>query len=142
MGQVFYNVTIFSGNEKNPVTHVLVNAIDGTIYRNSRGERVYASANPEREASISGGTLNDKAISLPPPEYPAIARAAHASGEVTVEIMVNESGKVIAAHAVSGHPLLQAAAVTAARQAEFTQARLSGEPVKVRGVLTYNFVAQ
>ena len=141
-GKVFYNVTIFSGDEKNPVRHVLVNAIDGTIYRNSRGERVYASANPEREASISGGSLNDKAISLPPPEYPAIARAAHASGTVTVEIMVDESGKVIAAHAISGHPLLQAAAVTAARQAEFTPTRLNGEPVTVRGLLTYNFVAQ
>jgi len=141
-GKVFYNVTIFSGDEKNPLRHVLVNAIDGTIYRNARGERVYAYTNPEREASISGGSLNDRAISLPAPEYPAIARAAHASGTVTVEIMVDESGKVIAAHAISGHPLLQAAAVTAARQAEFSQTRLSGEPVKVRGLLTYNFVAQ
>jgi protein TonB len=61
---------------------------------------------------------------------------------VTVEITVDETGKVIAAHAVSGHPLLQAAAVAAARQASFKPTRLNGEPVKVSGALVYNFVAQ
>ena len=71
-----------------------------------------------------------------------IARAAHASGAVNVEIMIDENGAVVMAHAVSGHPLLQAAAVNAARQATFTRTRLNGEPVRVTGVLVYNFVAQ
>jgi len=86
--------------------------------------------------------LNGKAASLPLPEYPEIARRAHASGSVTVEITIDETGNVISAHAVSGHPLLQAAAVTAARQASFAPTRLNGEPVKVAGLLVYNFVAQ
>jgi protein TonB len=94
------------------------------------------------KAPISGGVLNGKAISLPKPPYPAIARAAHASGTVTVQVTIDESGKVISAHAVSGHPLLQQAAVQAALQARFTPTQLSGQPVKVTGVIQYNFVAQ
>lgn len=93
-------------------------------------------------APISGGVLNGKAISLPKPAYPPIARAAHASGTVVVQVTIDENGSVIAAHAVSGHPLLQGAAVGAARQARFSPTKLSGQPVKVTGVIQYNFVAQ
>ena len=91
---------------------------------------------------ISGGVLNGKAITLPRPEYPAVAKAAKASGNVTVEITIDEEGNVISARSVSGHPLLQSAAVTAARQARFTPTKLSGQPVKVNGVLVYTFIAQ
>ncbi|OLE55994.1 MAG: hypothetical protein AUG51_00255 [Acidobacteria bacterium 13_1_20CM_3_53_8] len=91
---------------------------------------------------IEGGVLNGKAISLPKPAYPPVARAAHATGTVVVQVTIDEEGNVIFARAVSGHPLLQQAAVQAARQAKFAPTRLSGQPVKVRGVLVYNFVAQ
>ena len=97
-----------------------------------------AAIGPER-APISGGVLNGKAISLPTPEYPPIARQAKASGTVVVQVTIDENGSVISAHAVSGHPLLQAAAVTAARQAKFSPTLLMGEPVKVTGVIVYNF---
>jgi TonB family protein len=90
--------------------------------------------------TISGGVLNGKAVSKPEPPYPSLAKAARASGTVTVQVTVDESGKVVAAKAVSGHPLLQSAAVAAARQATFKPTLLSGEPVRVTGVLTYNFV--
>jgi TonB family protein len=92
--------------------------------------------------AISGGVLNGKATSMPQPQYPAIARAAHASGAVTVQVTVDEEGNVIYAKAVAGHPLLQAAAVAAARQAKLAPTRLSGQPVKVTGTLIYNFAAQ
>jgi TonB family protein len=94
------------------------------------------------KSPIIGGVLNGRAMSLPAPDYPAIARAAHASGTVTVEVTIGEDGYVISSRAVGGHPLLQDAAVEAARQARFTPTRLSGEPVKVKGVITYNFVAE
>ncbi len=93
-------------------------------------------------APISGGVLNGKAISLPKPAYPPIARAAHASGTVVVQVLIDENGNVVSAHAVSGHPLLQAAAVGAAKSARFSPTKLSGQPVKVTGVIQYNFVAQ
>lgn len=92
--------------------------------------------------TISGGVLNGKATSLPLPEFPPIARQAQASGSVTVQVTIDEEGNVISAKAVAGHPLLQAAAVAAAQQAKFTPTRLAGQPVKVEGVVVYNFAAQ
>lgn len=93
-------------------------------------------------APISGGVLNGKALSLPKPAYPAIAKQAHASGTVVVQVTISESGSVLSAVAVSGHPLLRPAAAAAARSARFSPTKLSGQPVKVTGVITYNFVAQ
>lgn len=97
---------------------------------------------PAPRAPISGGVLNGKAISLPKPAYPAIARQAHASGTVVVQVTIDENGNVISATPVSGHPLLRGVAVQAARGARFSPTKLSGQPVKVTGVITYNFVAQ
>ena len=97
---------------------------------------------PKPKTIVSGGVLNGKATSKPPPAYPQIAKAARAAGTVTVQIVVDEQGRVISASAVSGHPLLQQAAVAAARQARFSPTLLSGQPVKVSGVITYNFVFQ
>ncbi len=88
---------------------------------------------------ISGGVLNGKAVSLPKPPYPPAARAVRASGPVTVQVLVDENGNVVSARAVSGHPLLRAAAAAAARRARFSPTMLAGQPVKVSGVLTYMF---
>lgn len=101
-----------------------------------------ATPKPTPHAPISGGVLNGKAVHLVTPPYPAIARSAHASGSVQVQVLIDENGNVVSAHAVSGHPLLQAAAVAAARASKFTPTKLSGQPVKVNGVIIYNFVAQ
>jgi protein TonB len=97
---------------------------------------------PSGSEKIEGGVLNGKALELPQPPYPPIARAAHASGTVEVQVLIDEQGNVSAAHAISGHPLLQAVSVAAARQARFTPTLLDDEPVKVTGVIRYNFVAR
>jgi len=94
------------------------------------------------ENPITGGVLNGKALALPQPAYPAIARVAHISGTVLVQVLIDEQGNVAAARAVEGHPLLQAVCVAAARQAKFTPTLLEGEPVKVAGVIQYNFVSR
>jgi periplasmic protein TonB len=94
--------------------------------------------NEENKDRLKNGSL----ISKPQPVYPPIAKAARAQGVVTVQVLVGEDGKVIAAQAASGHPLLQAASVAAARQALFTPTLLDGKPVKVSGIITYNFVLQ
>ena len=92
--------------------------------------------------SISGGVLNGKALELPKPIYPPIARQAHASGTVVVQVIIDETGNVIEARAVSGHPLLQSVCVGAARNAKFSPTKLAGQPVKVSGLITYNFIAE
>jgi periplasmic protein TonB len=91
---------------------------------------------------ISGGILNGKAISLPAPSYPDAARRARVSGVVEVEVIIDISGKVISAKALRGPGLLQQAAEMAAKQARFTPTLLSGQPMKVVGVITYNFTLQ
>lgn len=96
-------------------------------------------APPKPTAPISGGVLNGRAISLPKPGYPPVAKAARQTGTVTVQVTIDENGSVISARAVGGPPLLQAAAVQAAYGARFSPTKLSGQPVKVTGVITYNF---
>lgn len=145
--KLFYHVVIIGADGvKSTTTYVWVSATDGQILKTEKEERKErqeeGATEREPRRSINGGVLNSKATSLPAPAYPEIARSAHADGEVAVEITIDETGRVVAAHAVSGHPLLQAAAVNAARKATFSITRLSGEPVKVAGVLIYNFTAQ
>lgn len=89
--------------------------------------------------TISLGVLNSTARSLPKPPYPAAARAVRAEGEVRVQVLIGETGRVVSANAVSGHPLLRGAAVQAARSAIFNPTILAGRPVKVSGVIVYNF---
>jgi TonB family protein len=92
-----------------------------------------------RPKTISGGVLNGKAVDLPKPPYPPAARAVRATGAVTVQVTIDENGTVISASAVSGHPLLRAAAEAAARNAKFGPTLLSGKPVRVTGTIVYNF---
>ncbi len=86
------------------------------------------------------GVLNGKALKLALPAYPPAARAVRASGAVNVQVTIDEQGNVASASAVSGHPLLRAAAEDAARASTFSPTMLSGVPVKVTGVIVFNFV--
>jgi protein TonB len=86
--------------------------------------------------------LTSKAISLPQPTYPMIAKQIRAQGPVNVQILVDEQGHVLSAQAINGHPTLLAAAKEAALRARFTPTILNGQAVKVQGVITYNFVLQ
>ncbi len=97
---------------------------------------------PRPRMVVQGGVLNGKAVSKPMPVYPPIAKAARASGTIVVRIVVDESGRVESAEAESGHPLLRQPSEQAARMARFSPTLLSGQPVKVSGVITYNFVLQ
>ena len=91
---------------------------------------------------VQAGDLTAKAISMPRVAIPADAKAAGASGAVKVQVQVDESGRVISANAISGHPALRQPAINAVRKARFTPTKLSGQPVKVTGIIQYNFVVQ
>ncbi|MEP6847305.1 MAG: TonB family protein [Acidobacteriota bacterium] len=94
--------------------------------------------------TIIGGILNGKAILLPKPEYPAEARKNKVTGTVKVQVIIDETGKVVSAHTVGGidNASMRAAAEIAAQKAVFAPTLLSGSPVKVSGVINYNFVAE
>lgn len=144
---------------RNSVWHIVTGVVrtaSGDTIRivNNRGApddvpNVNANSNTSDSGDVSsrgpitaGGLLNAKAISLPQPAYPAIARVAKASGTVIVQVLVDENGNVVTARAISGHPLLQAAAVAAARSAKFAPVKLSGKRVRVSGTLSYSFVPE
>ena len=139
-GIIVYNFDC--GSENTTSTNVADESVDSSNSGNIRIGTALKSGPTRRVGSsenISGGVVNGKAISLPVPEFPAAAKAAKASGAVNVQILIDEAGNVVEANAVSGHPLLRQAAEDAARQARFAQTMLENQPVKVSGVIVYNF---
>ena len=98
-----------------------------------------AAAPPVKVLKISK-VLNSQALSLPRPIYPALARQIKVQGTVAVQVLIDENGKVISAKAVSGHPLLVPEAQKAAMGARFSPTLIGDTPVKISGVITYNFL--
>ncbi len=92
------------------------------------------------QKTVSKGVLNGEAKSLPKPLYSAAAKAVRAQGQVAVQVTIDEHGNVISAHATNGHILLRPEAERAAKNARFSPTLLSDVPVKVTGIITYNFV--
>lgn len=97
---------------------------------------------PKRTVNVSEGVIRGKALEMPKPIYPTLALQSRIQGPVNVQILIDETGKVVSAQAVKGSPMLTKAAVDAARRARFTPTKLGDQPVKVQGVITYNFVLQ
>ena len=89
---------------------------------------------------INGGVLNGRAKRLAKPPYPPEARAARVSGIASIKVQIDEDGSIFSAEPIAGHQLLLSAARQAACLSEFSPTRLQGQPVKVTGLITYNFV--
>ena len=88
---------------------------------------------------VSEGVLSGIAIDLPAPIYPEVAKRMRTFGVVSVDVVLDETGKVISATATSGPAILRKSAIQAALKARFSPTKLSGQPVKVSGVIKYNF---
>ena len=88
------------------------------------------------------GVTTGKLVSVPNPDYPAIAKSNRISGSVTVEVEIDEHGKVTSARALNGPTELRSAAEAAAMKARFTATKLSGMGVTIKGVITFNFAQQ
>jgi TonB family protein len=86
------------------------------------------------------GVASGKLVSVPQADYPEAARSKGISGKVTVEVTINEQGRVTSARAISGPAELGGAAEAAALKARFAPTKLSGTTVSVNGVITFNFV--
>jgi TonB family protein len=85
--------------------------------------------------------LNGKAIKLPKPKYPEEAKKFCASGKVEVEVTINQNGDVIDAKAVSGDEILWDLATDAAKRAKFA-GNIHINPIKIKGIIVYNFVSK
>lgn len=98
-----------------------------------------APERPKVPPVISKGVITGQATSLPQPAYPPMAKQIRVQGKVSVQVLIDEQGRVISANAIDGHPMLAPAAQKAALQARFRPTLLSDQPVKVSGVITYDF---
>jgi len=95
-----------------------------------------------KEILVRGGVLQGAVLKRVAPSYLPLAKAGRVSGRVDVEALISEEGLVIEAEVVSSPPLLWEAALKAAKQWVFKPTELSGAPVKVKGVLGFNFTLQ
>jgi periplasmic protein TonB len=73
------------------------------------------------------------------PEYPTLAKQAHIRGTVLVDAIIDEHGNVVQAHAISGHPLLIAAALKAVLQWRYEPTSLNGQPISVELEVSVTF---
>jgi hypothetical protein len=94
---------------------------------------------PETDKLTDVGLINDKALSLPPPAYPINWRKATTPIIVTVEVVIDETGRVIHSRGVEGPHELWRVAEDAARRAGFLPFRSERRPSKVKGFLKYSF---
>lgn len=74
-----------------------------------------------------------------PPQYPAVARAAHVQGTVVLRAIIAEDGTVASLEAVSGPELLRGAAIDAVKQWVYRPYILNGQPRRVDTQIEVNF---
>ena len=87
----------------------------------------------------TGGVINSKVIFKIEPIYTEEAKKARAEGDIFVMVRVDEEGNIYEATACGGNELLRQSAVDAAYQTKIAPTKLSGQAVKVAGVLLYRF---
>jgi TonB family protein len=100
---------------------------------------VFESLTAQAQVRLSEDEAERLVIQAPLPSYPPIARAVHASGLVKVEVLVSEQGLVVSAKAISGHPLLQAAAVAAVKRRQYHPFTVDGKQVPFTTIIAVLF---
>ncbi|HEX8180380.1 MAG TPA: energy transducer TonB [Pyrinomonadaceae bacterium] len=98
-----------------------------------------AAANAPAQPLEVGAALIAKAKDRVAPSYPAQARSARVTGNVTVFLTVDERGAVAEVKRTNGPELLRQAAEDAARRWKFKPTLINGQPVRVSGYLNFNF---
>ncbi len=94
---------------------------------------------PPQPIRVGGQAQQARLISSVPPAYPALARSIGLQGEVTIDALIDSTGKVAAMKPLSGPVLLQQAAMDALRQWKYEPARLDGQPVSMHLSVTVKF---
>jgi protein TonB len=88
---------------------------------------------------VSSGVTQGLVVHRVEPTYPPIAKAAHVQGTVILAAVIGKDGTIQNLHVVSGHPLLQGAAMDAVKQWKYRPYILNGEPVEVDTQVVVNF---
>jgi TonB family protein len=101
-----------------------------------------AAAKPKVPESVELGQLNALAVKLATPVYPPTAQTMNIQGKVTVQISLDEEGKVVSVKAINGHQFLRAAGEDAARRSKFKPTLVGNQAVKATGFIVYNFLGK
>jgi periplasmic protein TonB len=91
---------------------------------------------------VGGNLKPPKQTYYEAPVYPIIAKDAHIEGTVGIDAVIDEHGNVVQARAVSGPPLLIAAALQTVLKWKYEPSYLNGEPVSVEMHVDVHFVMQ
>jgi TonB family protein len=94
---------------------------------------------PPPPQRIGGDVAQANLISSAPPVYPQQARDARVQGVVLLQVTIGREGMVQDIRVISGHPLLNDAAIDAVRQWRYRPQMLSGQPIEVVTTITVNF---
>jgi periplasmic protein TonB len=88
---------------------------------------------------VGGNVRPPELVERVPPEYPAVARAAHVQGTVVIDAVIDTTGNVVSEHAISGPNLLIPAALSAVEQWKYQPTYLNGKPVELAMQVTVSF---
>jgi protein TonB len=88
---------------------------------------------------LSKGVTEGLLISKPAPTYPTIALAAHVSGTVVLAATISTAGTIKNLRVVSGHPMLQSAALAAVQNWRYHPYQLNNQPVEVETTINVVF---
>ena len=97
---------------------------------------------PARAGPVGGDVRRPELVKRVDPIYPQAAKDAHVSGMVIVELVVDEVGNVTDAKIVRSVPMLDAAALDAVRQWQYTPTLLNGSPVKLAMSVNVTFATR
>jgi TonB family protein len=96
-------------------------------------------AAPKLERTIGGEVKTARLISSTPPSYPPLARSHGVEGDVTLDALIDVTGRVTGIKAISGPVLLQQAAAAAVRQWKYEPATLDGNALPMHLTVTVKF---
>jgi len=86
---------------------------------------------PTGPVRVGGNVQAARLINRVQPIYPPLARQTRISGTVRLHAIISKDGSIQSLEVVSGHPLLQQAALDAVRQWRYQPTLLNGDPVEV-----------
>ena len=94
---------------------------------------------PKAPVRVGGRIKAPRALLTPEPVYPVLAKQAKVQGDVVIDAVIDQAGRVVEMQVVSGHPLLLPAAMEALRKWRYEPTYLNDEPVAVQLVVTIKF---
>jgi protein TonB len=111
----------------------------GDLFRSTSPATVHPGPRPTGPTHISSGVAAGLLIQKALPQYPPLGKAVRVEGTVVLQAVISKSGTIENLRVVSGHPMLQQAAIDAVRQWRYRPYMLDGEPVEVETTINVIF---